>query len=149
MSPAPHCRQLHYNRLCQVGNIMTLKEHYTGLGAWLRRRAHVPHGPELRVWLGWLGLGLGWLRIVDLGRAAQLSFAVTELFGGLLLLGGLALLVTVESRLTWWGRLAAIWATFCFAFVTVGVLGSTAAYLYALCTASCIAEAASRRSDVC
>jgi len=117
--------------------------------AWLKRRAHVPHGTELRAWLGWLGIGLGLLRIVDVGRSASLTFSVSEIFGVVLLLAGLALLLTVELRLTPLGRGAAVLASGCFAFVAAGVWGTTATYLYALCMVSCIAEAATRRDDDC
>ena len=118
------------------------------MSKWLSRQAHVPHGHEVRAWLGILGILLGIARLTELGRSATSSYVAAELLGLALLCGGLLLLLTVERRITLVGRLAAAGATGCFAFVAGSVWGSTAFVLYAWCAATCIAEAASRRADV-
>ena len=117
------------------------------MSKWLSRQAHVPHGREVRAWLGILGILLGIARLTELGRSATSSYIAAELLGLALLCGGLLLLLTVERRITLVGRLAAAGATGCFAFVAGSVWGSTAFVLYAWCVVTCIAEAASRRVD--
>lgn len=118
------------------------------MSKWFLRRAHVPHGHEVRAWLGILGILLGIARLADLGRVATSSYVAAELLGLALLCSGLLLVATVERRITLAGRLASAGAAGCFAFVAGSVWGSTAFVLYAWCAVTCIAEAASRRADV-
>jgi hypothetical protein len=114
-------------------------------------RVSYPHGTQVRRLVALFGIGMGLGRLADYGATASIGFSQSEVFGVLLMLGGLALALTAtpERRLTRAGRLAACWAVFTFSFMAAGTWGNTAAIFYAMCAAACFAEAIARRQDDC
>jgi hypothetical protein len=109
------------------------------------QRCHLPH--DRRGAVAGIGILMGLARLAGYGTTASISFAISEIFGILLFLGGLALALTAKARLHLIGRIAASFAVFTFAFMSAGTWGNTAAILYGWCAALSFAEAISRRHD--
>jgi hypothetical protein len=99
--------------------------------------------------LAGIGLLLGLGRLTGYGLSASLSFGVSEVYAAALLLGGLALLLSLPGRLTIMGRACASFAAACFAFMTAGTWGNNASNLYLFCALLCVWEAITRRPYDC